>query len=104
MQIVELHYCRKRDCDYAAVKARAQEILESELDSSDPHEADKAFLIFHKEHAVQYSDAKVPAQTAIFATDEPPKLEAYRHDIQQSWRCRGAEELLRGAKETQLVT
>src|SRR5262245_53178111 len=44
MQIVELHYQHSPTCDYAAVKARAQEILESDLDSPDPREADKAFL------------------------------------------------------------
>ena len=104
MQIAELLYYRRPTCDFAAVKARTQEILESDVDSPDPREADKAFLIFHKQHTIKYSDAEVPAQTAIFATDEPPQLEAYRQDIQQSWRCNSAEDLLRGAKETRLVT
>lgn len=104
MQIVELHYHHSPTCDYAAVKARAQEILESDLDSPDPREADKAFLIFHKQHPVKYLDGQAPAQTAIFAADQPPQLETYRQDIQQSWRCRGAEELLRGSRETRLVT
>ena len=61
MQIVELLFRRKPSCNYAAIKTRAQEILESELDSSDPAEADQAFLIFHKNHPVEYTDAKVPA-------------------------------------------
>jgi hypothetical protein len=99
MQIAELHYRHAPTYDYAAVKARAQEVLESDLDSPDPREADKAFLIFHKDHPVEYADGQVPAQTAILATDQPPELEAYRQDIQQSWRCRGAEDLLRGSKE-----
>ncbi len=104
MQITELHFRRTPTCDYAAVKARAQEILESDLDSPDPREADKAFLIFHKAHPLKYSDGQVPAQTAILATDQPPQVEAYRQDIQQSWRCQRAEELLRGCKEARLVT
>jgi hypothetical protein len=104
MQITELHFRRTSTCDYAAVKARAQEILESDLDALDPREADQAFLIVHKDHPVKYSDGRVPAQTAILATDQPPQLEAYRQDIQQSWRCRRAEELLRGCKEARLVT
>jgi hypothetical protein len=104
IQITELHFRRTPACDYAAVKARAQEILESDLDAPDPREADKAFIIFHKGHPVKYTDAEVPAQTAILATDQPPQLEAYRQDIQQSWRCRRAEELLRGCRETRLVT
>jgi hypothetical protein len=90
-------------CDYAAVKARAQEILQGDLDSSDPREADKAFLIVHKGHPVKYTDGELPAQTTILAADQPPQLEAYRQDIQQSWRSRHAEELLRGCKETRLV-
>jgi hypothetical protein len=104
MQITELHFRRTPSCDYAAVKARAQEILESDLDSPDPREADQAFLIFHKSHPVKYADAEVPAQTAILATDQPPQIEAYRQDIQQSWRCRRAEDLLRGCKAVRLVT
>lgn len=104
MQIVELHYHHSLTCDFTAVKARAQEILESDLDSTDPREVDKAFLIFHKQHTVEYLDGQAPAQTAILATDQPPQLEAYRQDIQQSWRCQGAEDLLRGSKETRLVT
>jgi hypothetical protein len=107
MQICELYYRRKPVFDYGAVKALAQEILESELDCPDcpdPTRADKAFLIFHKRHLVKYSDAQVPAQTAILATDRPPQLEAYRDAIQQSWRCREAEELLRGCQEARLVT
>lgn len=104
MQITELHFRTPLRCDYAAVKARAEEILESELDCSDPAESDEAFLIVHKQHPVEYSDAEVPAQTVILATEQPPRLEVYRQEIQQSWRCRGAEELLRGCKETRLVT
>lgn len=101
MQNTELHFHRSPMRDYAAVKARAQEILESDLDSQ---EADRTFHIFHKGHPVKYTDGEVPAQTAILATDQPPQLEAYQQDIQQSWRCRRAEELLRGSKETRLVT
>jgi hypothetical protein len=104
MQITELHFRRPPACDYAAVRARAQEILGSELDSPDPRGAGKAFLIVHKGHPVTYAEGEVPAQTAILATDQAPQLEAYRQEIQQSWRCRHAEELLRGCRETRLVT
>jgi hypothetical protein len=103
MQLTELHFRRAPNVDYAAVKVRAQEILESAIESSDPHATDKAFLIFHKGHSVKYSDGEVPAQTAILATDQPPQLEAYRQDIQQSWRRGGAEELLRSCREARLV-
>lgn len=105
MQITELHYYRKPKCDYAAAKARAEEILNSELDAPEADEGDKAFLIIHKQHPITYADSKVlPAQTAILAMDPPVKLEAYQQDIQQSWRCQNAEDLLRRSKETRLVT
>jgi len=104
MQMVELLFRHRPTWDCAAVKARAQEILRSELDSSDPRDADKAFSIFHKDHPVKYTNGEVPAQTAILATDQSPKPEDYKHDIEQSWRCRGALELLRGCIETRMVT
>jgi hypothetical protein len=104
MQIVELHFRCRPTYDNSAVKARAQDILGSELDCPLPAGPDKVFLIVHKNYPVKYKDGEVPAQTAILAADQPPKLEAYRQDIQQSWRCRSAEELLRGCKETRLVT
>jgi hypothetical protein len=104
MQMAELHFRRTPKCDYAAIKARAQEILESNLDGSDPAEADKAFLIFHKDHLLKYPNGLVPAQTAILATDRPTQVEAYRKEIQQSWRCPRAEDLLSRCKEARLVT
>jgi hypothetical protein len=104
MQIVELHYHSPTTCDFAAITARAKEILESDLDSSDPYAVDKAFLIIHKEHPVEYSDAQVPAQTAILTADEPIQLESYRSAIQQSWRCGEAERLLRGSQQSRHVT
>jgi hypothetical protein len=104
IQITELHFHRSPACDFAAVMTRAQEILESDLDSPDPREAHEAFLIFHKAYPVKYVEGKIPAQTAILATERSPQPEAYQQEIQQSWRCRRAEELLRGCKETRLVT
>jgi hypothetical protein len=102
MQIVELHYHQPPDCDYAAIKARAAELLESELDSSGP--MDKAFLIFHKRHPVQYEEGAVPAQTAILAADRAPLVDAYEDELQQSWRCPQAKELLAKSRQTLLVT
>lgn len=104
MQLVEVHFRRSLVCDYMAIRARAQEILKSELDSPNPSEVDEGFLLFHKQHTVRYADGELPAQTAILATREILPLDKYRQDIQQSWRCRGPEELLRGSKETRLVT
>ena len=96
MQMTELLYRGAPHLDYGAIKKRAEEIFESELDSSDPAEADKAFLIFHKERMVEYADGSLPAQTAILATDQAPDVEEYREAIQQSWGCNAAEELVKG--------
>jgi hypothetical protein len=104
MQIVELHFRGKPSCDYANVKARAEEIIKSRLDCTPPAEADKAFLIFHKDHMVKLKDGQIPAQTAILATDQAPQIQNYVQEIQQSWRCSNAEELLRGCQENRLVT
>jgi hypothetical protein len=104
MQLVELYYRRRPMHDCAAVKARAQEILQSELDSPDPASADKAFLIFHKDYTVKYKEGRVPAQTAILASDKPPDLEKYEQELQQSWTCQDAREILRPCKEARLVT
>lgn len=104
MQMVELHYRRLPRIDYSDVKSRAAVILENELDSSDPHTTDKTFLILHKAHSVQYTDGKLPAQTAILSRDDGSDPAAYEAEIQQSWGCENAEELLSGSVATQLVT
>jgi hypothetical protein len=104
MQITELHYRRQPTCDHVAVKARAQEILKSELDSTDVAETDKAFLVFHKQHTVEYAEGRLPAQTAILSADKPPNPDVYLPEVQQSWRCPGAADLMRGAVATRLVT
>ena len=102
MQIVELHFRRTPTCDYAGVKSRAEEILQSELGCAST--ANKAVSMFHKGHPVKYKEGEVPAQTAILAADEPANFEGYREAIQQSWLCPNAEELLRACKEMRLVT
>lgn len=104
LQMTELHFRRAPAVDYAAVKARAQELLASETGSSDPKDADKSFLIFHTSHTVQYSDTAAPAATVILSGPQPTQLAAYQGEIQQSWRCGRAAELLLGCQETRLVT
>src|SRR5262249_54423019 len=76
IQITELHYRREPNYDHADVKARAQEILESRLESSDPSESDTAFLIVHTQHPIAYTQGHLPAQTAILATDQAPQVDS----------------------------
>jgi hypothetical protein len=104
MQMVELHFRRSPTYHYVAVKARAEEILQSEIDCPEPAAAGKAVLMFHKGHSFRYKEGEMPAQTAILTAGQQSSLEAYRQDIQQSWRWPNAEELLRECVETRLVT
>jgi hypothetical protein len=104
MQLAELHYHREPACDYFAIKARAQEVLESELDCSDPSEVEKAFLIIHKQYPIQYKEGQLPAQTAICTSDQRPAIESYRKEIEQSWRCPEAEKHLRKCKHARMVS
>lgn len=104
MQIVELHYQRCAKYDRSAVVARAQEILGAEIGSSASKEGSEALLIIHKDYPVEYSNGTIPAQTAILDTDRPTQLDAYQQDIQQSWRCPNAGELLGGCTNARLVT
>lgn len=100
MQLVELHYARNTILDHAAVQARAQAILDSDIDASF---SDNSLLLFHKAHVVQFSDGSATAQTAILSSSEPTQVEAYAQETQQSWRCPRAQELLRGCNDSRLV-
>jgi hypothetical protein len=71
LQLVELFFHAAPQPDYRRITARTQELLGGELHTPDPDDADKAFLIFHLSHPVKYTDAEVPAQTAILASDQP---------------------------------
>jgi hypothetical protein len=102
MQITELHFQRPFAFDFNVVKTKVRQILPSEVDFSEGSE--NCFLIVHNDYPVNYSDGQVPAQTAILPTDQPPQLESYQNEIQQSWRCRNAEALLGGCQTTLFVT
>lgn len=104
IQIVELHYRDVLSCDFQAVKTRAEQILGSKIDSSDPRERNQAFILFHKEYPGTYKEWQIPAQTAILVTEKPTEIEAYRQDIEQSWKCGNAEELLSSSQSSCLIT
>jgi hypothetical protein len=104
MQMVELHFSEPPRCDYAAIKARAQAILGEELDASDPGKADKAFLLFHKNHPIEYREGAVPAQTVVLAANEMVDLAKYQGEIEQSWGFRDCAQVLQESRHTLLVT
>lgn len=103
LQLVELHFAQRPVCNFAAIKSRAEIILGEELGMPD-RQSDDVALFFHTEHCVTYSDGKIPAQTAILSAHKPIDLTAYSEDIQQSWRFRECEPVLRRSKHTLLVT
>jgi hypothetical protein len=105
-QMVELHYRRPPQPDATAIKNRAGQILNEEIGLPVPKKEGepKALLFFHKDHPVTYSDAKVPAQTAVLAAHGAISIEAYAEELQHSWACPNAEELLEGSEYTLLVT
>jgi hypothetical protein len=104
IQLVELHFQKSPNVDYAAIRRRAEQILGVEIDAPSPTAAKEAYLLFHKNYVVTYTDGKVPAQTAILAAHEPIDLNSYAGDIEQSWACPNAESLLTGSNHTLLVT
>jgi hypothetical protein len=104
LQLVELLFRTAPQPDYRRITARTQELLGGDLHTPDPDGVDKAFLIFHLSHPIKYTDAEVPSQTALLASDQPVLLEGYAEDIQQSWSCPHAGELISGARHSLLVT
>ncbi len=103
IQIVELHFSAKPNCDYAAIKQRAEAILGEKLDSPDTKSSQDSFLLFHKQYPVQLKDAVVAPQTALMRVDKPIDLAGYEGDIQQSWGFRDCASVLATSKYTILV-
>jgi len=103
MQMVELLYRAKPVCDYAAIKRRVQQLL-GNIETSDETDAEKAFLIFHRSYVASVGDMQIPAQTALLLTDRPAEPASYADELQQSWHCPDAAQLLEGLQGTLLVT
>lgn len=104
LQVVELHFESKPECDYVALTSRAEELLGEEVDRSDVRQANKSFIIFHKAHAVEFEEGAVPPQTVLFHASGETKLEAHAEIIQQSWRFPDCEEVLSRSRHTILLT
>jgi hypothetical protein len=103
LQLVELHFAQRPVCDFTAIKSRAEQILGEELGMPD-RQSDDVALFFHTNHCVTYSDGKIPPQTAILSAHKPIELSGYSSDIQQSWRFRECESVLKRSRHTLLVT
>jgi len=103
MQIAELHFRGNPKLCVAAIKRRAEAILGEQIESAES-DGSGPFLLVHTAHVATYPKGTAPAQTAILAAHQPINLDAYREDIQQSWRCPTAASLLEGSRHTLLVT
>jgi hypothetical protein len=61
-------------------------------------------LIMFNEYMIEYEDTEVPAQLAIMITDKKPELENLKLTIAQSWAFSNAEDTVKKAKYSVLVT
>lgn len=104
MQIVELHFAAEPQCDYLAIKSRAEALLDEQLDAPDAGSAKDAFLFFHKQHPIQLKDSVIAPQTALLRASKPINIDGYADDIQQSWGFRDCTPVLSTSRHTILVT
>jgi hypothetical protein len=103
VQIVQCVYREQPNLDVKKILARAQQILGTRLESNDATNDSKAILILHPETLVTFSDATGPAQTLIASAEDPESESDWESEIQQSWSCPNAAELLQGCRITKLV-
>lgn len=102
-QIVELHFPAKPECNYLAIKSRAEALLGEELDAPDPDSAKDASLLFHKQHPIQVKDGVIAPSTALLHADRPINIEGYSDVLQQSWGFPDCSPVLSTSKHTILV-
>ena len=104
MQFVTLLFEQRFQCDFDAIKIRITEILDEEIDGSAASENENIFLIFYKEHCVEYSEGAVPPQTVFMTRDGKTAIADYTDEIQQSWYFPEAAEVVKRAKCCLAVT
>ena len=104
MQMAELHYTTPPSYDPAALAARAQQLLESEIETLTPDSDGGTFLLIHKNHSFQLEGVAVAPQTAILSTDKQTDLAEYTAVVQQSWACNDAAARIESSKCAVLIT
>jgi hypothetical protein len=98
-----LHFASRPEYDFAAIKARSEQVLDEKLNSSGSDKSQQMFLLFHKSHPVELKDGVICPQTALLCSD-PDTLGAPAEEIfQQSWSCPEARELLAPSRHTLMV-
>ncbi|QDU55966.1 DUF4261 domain-containing protein [Aeoliella mucimassa] len=104
IQTTELLYRQPPELDFRAIRERAEQLTGStvELPESD---ASQAVIFLHPEHLQEYADNKMAApQTAILRADKVTDPAKYVDELQQSWLCREANELIAGTNHGLLVS
>lgn len=102
LQCVQLLFEGAVSLDYGAIANTAREILGAAIDAEEFDAG--GLLLVHKDFRVQLSDGEIPIQTALFATNEGTSPNSYADEINQSWRCENAAELIRSTRRSVLVT
>lgn len=104
MQMAELHYTLPPSYDPVALAARAEELLESGIETLAPDSNSGTFLLIHKNHSVQLKEGAVSPQTAILSTDKETDPAEYAATIAQSWACNDAAARIESSQRTLLIT
>lgn len=104
-QAVTLLFAERLSVDFCDIASRAEEIGGEKFDFPDRGDAQKNFQIFHHQHQVSYNDGNVmPSSIAFFTNNKKTEVDNFRSIIEQSWGCKNAEELIRSARYSLLMT
>jgi len=102
--MAELHYTTPPSYDPAVIAARAEELLESDIETVTPDSGSGTFLLIHKKHNIQREEGVVSPQTAILSTDKQTDPATYAAIIAQSWACNDAAARIESSKRSLLIT
>ncbi len=102
LQFVQLLFEGPLSIDYSAIANTAREILGGTINAEQLDSG--GLLLVHEDFRVQLSDGEIPIQTAVFPADKDISPGAYADDINQSWRCENAAELIRSTRRSVSVT
>ena len=104
-QAVTLLFAERPSFNFSDLARRAEEIAGDEFDYPTFGNYRESFQIFHRNHQVRYVDGNLmPSLTAFLTTGKATDVENYRSIIEQSWGCNNAEDLVRSARYSLLMT
>src|SRR6185503_18657898 len=103
MQFVELLHGSTPIVDAQAILRRARELLPNVglLGQGERHDM---LHFVHPMYVLHLQDGNVPAQTAVALNHRPFDGAEFSEDLQQSWSCPDAGELIRDVQSVTLVT